>query len=274
MKKAFTLAEVMITLTVIGIITAVIIPVAIQSKPNENILKFKKAHNTLYQTIQILINSDKYYLDGDLGIRADGVQLAGKYDEYFCSTVADVLSAKKISCPEDLNTHNYGQVNLYSGAHDNDLFACEARKNSKYEYIVTSETIAKAKSDLDDICKKVVTTSYVVAIDNISFFETNPGMKFGSAGDVPKYCSQYTASGAFPRYFSPPNQFPAIYHDQNGMDINYKVYCIDIDSIPTKDGSKCDDIKDICPFGYGIRADGKILTGKRADEWLLKSISD
>ena len=28
------------------------------------------------------------------------------------------------------------------------------------------------------------------------------------------------------------------------------------------------------PFGYGIRADGKILTGKRADEWMEKSIQD
>ena len=26
------------------------------------------------------------------------------------------------------------------------------------------------------------------------------------------------------------------------------------------------------PFGFGIRADGKILTGKRATEWLNKEI--
>ena len=26
------------------------------------------------------------------------------------------------------------------------------------------------------------------------------------------------------------------------------------------------------PFGYGIRFDGKILTGKRADEWINKNI--
>ena len=42
-KKAFTLAEVMVTLTVIGIITSIIIPVAIHSKPDENIMKFKKS---------------------------------------------------------------------------------------------------------------------------------------------------------------------------------------------------------------------------------------
>ncbi len=267
MTKAFTLAETMITLTVIGIITAVIIPVAVHSKPDENIMKFKKAHNTLYQVISTLINSDKYYLNGDLGIRADGVQLIAQYDEYFCSTVADVLSAKKFSCPEDLNTNVYAQINLYVGGHESCRFSCDAMASSTYEYTVTAETIAKAKSDLDSLCKKVVTTSYVVAIDNITFFETNPAMRFGSTS-WNLFCPNFT----LPRYFSPPNQFPAAYHDQNGMDINYKVYCIDIDSIPTKDGSKCDDIKDICPFGYGIRADGKILTGKRADEWLEKSI--
>ena len=100
--KGFTLAEVLITLTVIGVITAVIIPVAIHSKPDENVMKFKKAHNTLYQVISTLINSDEYYLNGDLGLRADGLQLAGGYidkDEvktglYFCKTFADVISAK------------------------------------------------------------------------------------------------------------------------------------------------------------------------------------
>ena len=55
-----------------------------------------------------------------------------------------------------------------------------------------------------------------------------------------------------------------------GFDAIYKPVCIDVDGIP-KDGSKnCDDIKDICPFGYGVRADGKILSGARADEWLEK----
>ena len=28
------------------------------------------------------------------------------------------------------------------------------------------------------------------------------------------------------------------------------------------------------PFGYGIRADGKILVGSRAQQWIEKSIQD
>ena len=29
-----------------------------------------------------------------------------------------------------------------------------------------------------------------------------------------------------------------------------------------------------CPFGYGIRADGKIIYGKRASEWFKKTIQE
>ena len=100
-NKAFTLAEVMITLTVIGIITAIIIPVAINSKPDENIMKFKKAHNTLYQTISELVNSDKYYCDGDLGMKADcKTQILSQESTitYLCETMADVISTKSVNC--------------------------------------------------------------------------------------------------------------------------------------------------------------------------------
>ena len=48
------------------------------------------------------------------------------------------------------------------------------------------------------------------------------------------------------------------------MDIHYKVICLDIDI--TNDDEE--------PFGYGVRADGKIILGKRAQEWLQKSIQD
>ena len=45
----------------------------------------------------------------------------------------------------------------------------------------------------------------------------------------------------------------------------------DVDGIP--DGVMEADCKNECPFGYGIRADGKILPGARAEEWLKKDIS-
>ena len=90
-RIAFTLAEIMIVLAVIGVLTAVLLPVAINSTPNENVMKFKKAHNTLLTTVRELVNSDKYYLDGDLGTRADGNPIYVGTDwraarRYFCQT--------------------------------------------------------------------------------------------------------------------------------------------------------------------------------------------
>ena len=69
MKKAFTLAEIMIVLTIIGVLTAILLPIANHSRPDEAVMKFKKADTTLKNVIRELVNSDKYYLNGDLAKR-------------------------------------------------------------------------------------------------------------------------------------------------------------------------------------------------------------
>ena len=71
-KLAFTLAEILIVLVVIGVITAILLPVAIQSSPDENVMKFKKGNATLGKVISELVNNDKYYADGDLGKYPNG----------------------------------------------------------------------------------------------------------------------------------------------------------------------------------------------------------
>ena len=43
-NKAFTLAEVMVVLTVIGILTAILLPSALHSTPDKNVMKFKKSY--------------------------------------------------------------------------------------------------------------------------------------------------------------------------------------------------------------------------------------
>ena len=103
MKKAFTLAEILIVLSVIAIITAILLPSARNAMPNEDIMKFKKAHNTLYTAIRELVTSDKYYLDGDLGVKPNGdilKQNLENTDKYFCQTFADVVNAKSTNCQE------------------------------------------------------------------------------------------------------------------------------------------------------------------------------
>ena len=43
--RGFTLAEIMIVLAIVGVLTAILLPVAINSAPNENVMKFKKGNN-------------------------------------------------------------------------------------------------------------------------------------------------------------------------------------------------------------------------------------
>ena len=96
MKKGFTLAEIMIALVVIGVITSILLPVAFNNVPNENVMKFKKADATLAKVLSELIASGEYYASGDLSKKADGTTSDG--DEYFCKSFSDLLSTKNIEC--------------------------------------------------------------------------------------------------------------------------------------------------------------------------------
>ena len=98
MKKSFTLAEIMIALTIIGIITAILLPVAIQTTPNEKVMKFKKANATLAKVINELVTSGEYYAPGDLGRKSDGSWV--EETNYLCNTIADILVGKNIRCEE------------------------------------------------------------------------------------------------------------------------------------------------------------------------------
>ena len=225
-QKAFTLAEILIVLTVIGILTAILMPIAIQSAPDENILKFKKANATLGTVIRELVNSDRYYLDGDLGVKADGTLVNDA--TYFCKTLAEVLNTKSVNCA---NTE--ASLNL------SHLHAGEAPEGWGNEYV---------KKLVDDNCKNNTNAgSEIITTDGIVIYQISPAFHF--AKNYP---------GGTKRLFgAPPNTY-----DTSGFDQIYKPICIDVDGI-----NKGED-----PFGYGIRADGKILTGKRADEWIEKSI--
>ena len=244
-RLGFTLAEIMIVLTIIGILTAILLPVAINSAPDENVMKFKKGNNTLGTVIRELVNSDKYYANGDLGIRADGTLIDGKHDgdeKYFCSTFSDVISVKNQNCADknnscyNLNKENF--VQLYSQ---------------------WGQTLEEAKKTLDKVCLECgeVVGAEIISNDNITYYQTSPNYTFG----MPWYEDYELTVELNQRFFSPPNG-PVVHGDDNGFDRMYKIFCMDIDGI-----NKGED-----PFGYGIRADGKILLGARADEWLQKSI--
>ena len=273
-KLAFTLAEILIVLVVIGVITAILLPVAIQSSPDENVMKFKKANATLGKAISELVNSE-YYLNGDLGVKADGTLLSIDFNneeetsanvKYFCETFANVLNVKYKNC-HTTNTSHCGAVDLRYGT----KFSNNYSDHTAVE--ITPELLENSKKELDNACKSYYGTSgsiigssgntwegskiQIITTDNIYWWEVNPVSSFG--------LKEFNF-----RRFSSPEQIPANFPDENGFDAVYKIICIDVDGVP--ENATKDDCVNECPFGYAIRADGKILTGARADEWINKSV--
>ena len=145
-------------------------------------------------------------------------------------------------------------------------------------------SIANFKAQLDSVCnvnqsnmdfkKNVLTTT-----DDVTFYQYSRCNSFaysqygsihrGSTGTPPFYTGLQT-------YFPDPYDYNeltatycAIYVDDGAsvgklkFDTNYRLLCMDVDG---PDGP-------IKPFGYGIRRDGKIATGLRADWWLEREIT-
>ena len=61
MKKGFTLSELLISLTVVGIIVAILTPVAKRLLPNENILRTKKAFHIANVILNDMLNDENCY---------------------------------------------------------------------------------------------------------------------------------------------------------------------------------------------------------------------
>lgn len=244
-KFAFTLAEIMIVLTVVGILTAVLVPIALNSGPDENVMKFKKGHELLHNAIRDLIASDKYYMAGDLGAKPDGTTIDGTHTNdyvYFCQTFADTISAKKVSCSSSGGSHaarllkpTYNSWNYENGS------------------AVTDTILQTVKKELDTCCADSITISGVkdeiTTTDGIVFYQGTATAPFG------------VKDGTKRRFSSPLQETPS-YYDASGFDTAYKVFCMDVDGLNNGETA----------FGYGIRADGKILIGAKAEEWFNKSI--
>lgn len=319
MKKAFSIVELLIVISVIGVLSAIFLPAANRVTPDEQVLKFKKAHNTVHDVFNRLVNSNEYFLNGDLGVRYDGVELSieGNFTdnnkEYLCEVFSDVISAKYTNCYKIQKEVPGGQSivgchgpvtgwsNCYNVPNNKDLdkLISEAPYNSYYP--PGANLYDEAKKDFDRICKENVFRKHstedkryifpkqIIAQDGVWFYDPSPTTGFRA---VIKKSQVSNLPEEQARIFSAPGEKPTFY-DQYGNDRAYKVFCFDIDGFVVKADSDGDGIdnnvkwknsyagdvegvtteKDCvneCPFGYGIRADGKILNGARAEEWLKK----
>ena len=238
-NHAFTLAEILIVLVIIGVLTMILLPMAFQSSPDEKATKFKKGYNTLNTVIKELVTSDRYYQNGDLGIRANGVLIDRTHEgdfTYFCETFADVISTKSVNCSQG-GLNNYGSIQLAKNGEE-----------------VTSDILKDKKEQLDSTC----------ALEEVQedYYESGPERTFGSNYEGWDADENRPVRDNLARAFASPGEMNPHFKDSNGFDSNYKIFCMDIDE--PNEGE--------IPFGFGIRADGRILNGARADEWMNKSI--
>lgn len=62
-KRAFTLGEVLVTLMIVGVIAALIIPIIKNAQPDKQKLMFKKAYTNVERVVTELVNDDDLYPD-------------------------------------------------------------------------------------------------------------------------------------------------------------------------------------------------------------------
>ena len=198
-KRAFTLAELMVSMGVLGILAAVLVHVANNSRPNENVMKFKKAYITLGNVVRELVTSDKYYYEGNFTQKPNknaNPPYESASSDYFCKTMADVLSTKSVNC-----------VKTNTG-----LYNTSSMSNFDYACLDAQDTLSSAE---------------IVTADGVNWYMANPGIHFPTS------------------------------RDSDGFYDKYRIVCFDVDGM--KKGSN--------PFGFGVRVDGKILSGARANVW-------
>lgn len=66
-KEAFTLAEILIALTVLGILAAMLIPAIMKLAPSKNKIMFRKAYSIAEKTIDSMITNDQLYPASQIG---------------------------------------------------------------------------------------------------------------------------------------------------------------------------------------------------------------
>ncbi len=96
MKNAFTLAETLITLMIIGLIAAWMYPALIKAAPDENALQYRKAFYSLEDVIRSLANDSTKYDDPEAMFKATPRDAADgstdAYREVFCRNIANSMN--------------------------------------------------------------------------------------------------------------------------------------------------------------------------------------
>lgn len=238
-KKGFTLAETLITLVVLGVIAAVLIPTIMNVAPDNNKVMFKKAYSTLERTVSELINDETKYPAGTSWSNDGGTT------NYNC---ADTGGTPAVDC----GFHN---TYLASNTTDNKFgYLFSQQLNTVGTVTLLGKTTANGTGN------NIFTTT-----DGITWYVRIPVADDYNARTTP---SSYDNTLQFPTM--------NLYLTKVLVDVNGKAKGPNCSadsgiatykpSSPSPDYTLCSDATDPCKnkpdvFIFGIRYDGKIAIG-------------
>ncbi len=240
-RKAFTLAEVMIVFTVIGVLSAILIPTLFTSTPEQQKLKAKKAFNTITRAVESLTNSGPYDVTNGILESKSYIQGTDQADidsrnRFFCNNLSEILNVRKSDCSLDnVNNNLSPSVSCPSGSAftgesaGRNALCMEAKSdNSAFDY----ENFQKA---LDTSCE-----AFWNAVDKDGYnLKTADNVLWGV-------------------------QLTDFSHDASillggiNTPVFYNLICID-----TANHNDIDYV-----FGAGVRKDGKIVVGEKLQKLL------
>ncbi len=115
-KHSFTLAETLVTLTILGIIMALVMPLINKAKPDKDIIIFKKALYTLQSAVgnatEVLISDGASSSE----IWASSIAISNSVNEDaasgFCSRIAATLNTAKEKCSIAAGSSSYSNPQI------------------------------------------------------------------------------------------------------------------------------------------------------------------